>query len=88
MGNKATREIPKALGVFDSSASAWDRRVQVGQAGAGMSNGFNQIGRPRALAIFADWSDRIAAGELPPVPARPQGLERNVVVTSGITATP
>ncbi len=81
MGNKATREIPKALGVFDSSAAAWDRRVQVGQAGNGMSNGFNVIGRPRALAIFADWSDRIAAGELPPIPPRPQGIERNVVVS-------
>ena len=81
MGNQATREIPKALGVFDSSAAAWDRRVQVGQAGAGMSNGFNLIGRQRALAIFADWSDRIAAGELPPMPPRPQGAERNVVVT-------
>ena len=31
MGNKATREIPKALGAFDSSAAAWDRRVQSGQ---------------------------------------------------------
>jgi len=81
MGNKATREIPKSLGVFDSSMAAWDRRVQVGQAGGGMSNGFNVIGRQRALAIFADWSDRIAAGELPPMPPRPQGLERNVVVT-------
>jgi len=81
MGNKATREIPKALGVFDSSAAAWDRRVQVGQAGGGMSNGFNLIGRQRALAIFADWTDRVAAGELPPVPPRPQGVERNVVVT-------
>jgi hypothetical protein len=81
MGNKATREIPKTLGVFDSSAAAWDRRVQVGQAGGGMSAGFNGIGRQRALAIFADWTDRIAGGELPPVPPRPQGAERNVVVT-------
>jgi len=81
MGNKATREVPKSLGVFDSSMAAWDRRVQVGQAGGGMSNGLNAIGRQRALAIFADWSDRIAAGELPPIPQRPQGVERNVVVT-------
>ena len=33
LGNKATREIPKALGTFPSSAAAWDRRVQSGQAG-------------------------------------------------------
>ena len=37
MGNKATREMPASLGTFDSSFAAWDRRVQVGQDGAGMS---------------------------------------------------
>jgi len=31
--------------------------------------------------MFADWTDRIAAGELPPEPPRPQGIERNVVIT-------
>jgi hypothetical protein len=31
--------------------------------------------------MFGDWTDRIAGGELPPVPPRPQGQERNVVVT-------
>jgi len=31
--------------------------------------------------MFADWTDRIAAGEVPPAPKRPQGVERNVVVT-------
>ena len=31
--------------------------------------------------MFADWTDRIAAGELPPAPPRPQGVERNVVIT-------
>jgi hypothetical protein len=82
MGNKATREIPQSLGVFASSTAAWDRRIQSGQAGNGMSNRFNQVGRPRALAMWADWTDRIAAGELPAAaPARPQGRERNVVVS-------
>ena len=33
---------------------------------------------------YADWTERIAKGELPPSkPTRPQGLERNVVVTGG-----
>ena len=49
LGNKATREIPAALGRFPSSAAAWDRRIQSGQAGAQMSGGLNQIG-PRACA--------------------------------------
>ena len=46
-----------------------------------MSARFNQVGRKRALAMFADWSDRVAKGELPTdAPSRPQGKERNVVV--------
>ncbi|HEV8265977.1 MAG TPA: carboxypeptidase-like regulatory domain-containing protein [Gemmatimonadales bacterium] len=81
LGNKATREIPAALGQFESSVAAWDRRVRSGQAGGAMSNTLNQLGRERALAMFADWTDRIAAGEVPPAPPRPQGLERNVVIT-------
>ena len=31
--------------------------------------------------MFADWTDRIAAGEVPPAPPRPQGVERNIVIT-------
>ena len=88
LGNKATREIPKALGTFASTAAAWDRRIQSGQAGAQMSGGLNQIGRERALAMFADWTDRIRGGELPPAPPRPQGLERNVVITEWDWADP
>jgi hypothetical protein len=81
MGSQATREIPKALGTFPSSVSAWDTRVQVGQDGQGMSNMVSGLGRPRGLEMFAGWTDRIAAGALPPVPPRPQGRERNLVLT-------
>ena len=89
MGNKATREIPKSLGTFDNSAEAWDRRIQSGQAGGGMSARFTQVGRRRALAMYADWSDRIANGELPDAaPSRPQGKERNVVITMWDWADP
>src|SRR5207237_64741 len=36
----------------------------------------------RALKLFAGWADRIAAGAVPPAaPQRPQGIERNLVVT-------
>jgi hypothetical protein len=76
MGTEGTREIPKNLGTFESSLAAWQRRIQSGQAGTQMIGGLNQLG-PRALALFADWTDRIAAGELPPAPPRPKGLERN-----------
>jgi hypothetical protein len=88
LGNKATREIPKALGTFHSSLEAWDRRIQSGQAGTQMSGALNNWGKQRALSMFADWTDRIAAGELPPTPPRPQGLERNVVITEWDWAEP
>jgi hypothetical protein len=88
LGNKAMREIPKELGSFPSSVAAWDHRIQVGQAGAQMSRALDQFGRQRILAAFADWTDRIAAGELPPRPPRPQGLERNLVITEWDWADP
>ena len=89
MGNKATREIPERLGKFEHSSAAWDRRVQSGQAGRGMIARFDQVGRPRALGMWADWTDRIAGGELPAsAPSRPQGRERNVVVTMWDWADP
>jgi hypothetical protein len=88
MGDKATREIPKSLGHFDSSTAAWARRVLSGQAGGNMINGLAQLGPERALPMFADWTDRIAAGELPPAPPRPQGVERNIVITEWDWADP
>jgi hypothetical protein len=83
MGGAATRTIPKSLldGAPNSKA-AWDRRIQAGQAGGGMAARFQQVGHQRALDMYADWTDRIAGGELPAAaPERPQGRERNVVVT-------
>ena len=53
-----------------------------------MMGTLNQMGPERALSMFADWTDRIAAGELPPVPSRPQGIERNVVITQWDWADP
>ena len=81
VGNKATREIPKALGTFASSFDAWDKRVQTGQDGQGMSDAVSVLGRRRGLEMFANWTDHIAAGEVPPAPPRPQGRERNLVLT-------
>jgi hypothetical protein len=89
IGSKGTREIPSALGTFPSSAAAWERRVQSGQAGGGMIGSLNQgFGARRAFAMFGDWTDRIAAGALPPAPPRPQGLEQNVVITQWDWADP
>jgi hypothetical protein len=87
MGTKGTREIPKELGSFESSLAAWQRRIQSGQAGPDMINGISRLG-PRALTLFAEWTDRIAAGETPPAPPRPQGIERTVVITEWDWADP
>ena len=88
LGSKGTREIPPSLGPFPSSAVAWERRLQSGQAGVQMMGTLSQLGAQRALAMFADWTDRIAAGEVPGPPPRPRGVERNVVITEWDWADP
>jgi len=88
LGTRGTREIPKELGTFASSTAAWQRRLQSGQAGADMVRTLGNFGPDRALKQFADWTDRIAAGEVPPAPPRPQGIERNVVITEWDWADP
>jgi hypothetical protein len=80
LGSKTTRTIPDKE-KFDSSEAAWAHRVTRGQRGSEMAAFLTRFGRERALKMFADWTDRIAAGEVPPAPPRPQGIERNVVVT-------
>jgi len=81
LGNKATREIPLEFGTFDSMVAAWDRRIQSGQAGGSMSGALDRMGRRGALEMFADWTDRIVSGQVPPSPPRPEGIERHVVIT-------
>ncbi len=82
LGTRAMRAIPRELGTFASSTEAWQRRIQSGQALTQMTTNLGRMGAPRALKLFADWTDRIAAGELPTSkPMRPQGVERNVVLT-------
>jgi len=80
LGSKATRIIPDK-DKFDSAMAAWDHRVQRGQRGSQMNSFMTGFGRQRGLQIFADWTERIAAGEVPVAPPRPNGIERNVVIT-------
>ncbi|HEY6441925.1 MAG TPA: carboxypeptidase-like regulatory domain-containing protein [Candidatus Acidoferrales bacterium] len=88
LGNHYTRTIPPLFGSLDP-AQAWTRRVQSGQAGAMMMGGLAQLGAKRAAELFGDWTTRIANGELPAeVPPRPQGIERNVVITQWDWADP
>src|SRR5437016_6520320 len=73
LGNKATRTIPDALGKFANGYEAWTRRIQSGQASSNMVNNINRLGAQGALKMLGDWTDRIAAGELPASkPRRPE----------------
>jgi hypothetical protein len=82
LGGKATRTIPAALGKFTSGHEAWTRRIQSGQASTQMVNNTDRMGTQAALRMLGDWTDRVAAGELPATkPQRPQGVERNAVIT-------
>jgi hypothetical protein len=73
----------KELGEFKNSEDMWERRVQSGQAMSNMALTLGRMGPNRAYKMFADWTDRVAAGELPSdKPERPKGVERNVVITS------
>ncbi len=75
----------EALGVDGKDTrAAWKALLQQGQAGGAMIGAVNNLmtNDGGLLARLADWTDRIAAGELPKQkPDRPQGVERNIVVT-------
>ena len=83
LGQESTRTIPAQLGQFKTGAEAWGRRIGSGQTGEFMMNRLAvQLGGV-PFKYFGDWTDRVARGELPRhKPPRPQGIERNVVVTS------
>ena len=87
LGTLSTRTFPKDVPhpfpPFNNAEEAWLRRVQSGQAGEQMFTiAMRELGGA-AFRYFGDWTDRIARGELPHTkPARPQGVERNIVVTT------
>ena len=82
LGTAVTRTLSHMdhLG-FKTPEEAWIYRTQLGVRGSSMAGTFAQFGQQNAAHIFADWTTRIANGEVPPQPPRPQGVERNVVVT-------
>jgi hypothetical protein len=81
LGQLSTRTIPKAFEPFESHEQAWIRRVQAGQSGQMMFAQMNTMGS-LSFKLFGDWTERVAKGELPHAkPMRPQGTERNIVVT-------
>jgi hypothetical protein len=88
LGTKGTRTMPKDFAHMKST-EAWARRIASGQAMTQMINVLNRFDRERVLSDWADWTDRVAAGELPFArPDRPQGVERNVMLTLWDWSTP
>src|SRR5579862_49116 len=81
LGQLATRTLPAAFANMPSE-EAWTRRVQSGQAAPLMINPLAGDLGGVPFKYFADWTDSIAKGALPHAkPPRPQGVERNVVIT-------
>ncbi len=82
LGQLSTRTIPKYHLDGKTHQEAWVRRIQSGQAGENMVLiAAGQLGG-LPFKYLGDWTERVAKGELPfAKPARPQGVERNIVVT-------
>ena len=76
------QNVPHPFPPFKNSEEAWFRRIQSGQGGVTMFNNVVKELGGAPIKYFADWTDRIAKGELPHAqPPRPQGIERNLVIT-------
>ncbi len=89
LGTKGTRTMPKDFAHYKSSTEAWGRRITSGQAMTQMMNVLSRLDSERALTLWGDWTDRVAAGELPfDRPERPKGVERNIVLTEWEWSTP
>ena len=81
LGNKLTRSLDHLSHLdFETSIEAWQYRTAMGIRGPFMAAFAGRYG-PRGIEMYADWTDRIAAGEVPPTPPRPSGIERNIVIT-------
>ena len=87
LGQLSTRTFPKNMphpfGKFNNSQEMWFRRIQSGQSGESMFGTMVKQMGGAPIRYLADWTDRVAKGELPHAkPERPQGVERNIVVTT------
>jgi len=89
LGTPGMRTVPAYFSKAGNSVEVWRQRLRAGSAQFFMARDINRLDGERALKLFADWTDRIAAGELPfASPERPKGVERNVVITTWEWSTP
>jgi hypothetical protein len=61
-----------------TTAKDWDSMFLRAQS---MHRELEAMGKPVVEKMLADWGARVAAGEVPPAPPRPTGIERNVVIS-------
>jgi hypothetical protein len=84
LGNRLTRSVDhvlKARPELKTHAEAWEWRLGTGVRGTSMYAALTAQGKERSLTTFSQWTEGIAGGALPPMPPRPKGVERNVVLT-------
>ena len=71
LGNQLTRSVDhvlKAKPELKTHAEAWEWRLGTGVRGTSMYAVLNNQGKDRLLKTYADWTERIAKGEVPPAP--------------------
>jgi hypothetical protein len=74
LGTQITRSVDhvfKAKPELKTHAEAWEWRLGTGVRGTNMYSVLNNQGKDPALKVYADWSERIAKGEVPAAPPRP-----------------
>ncbi len=84
LGNALTRDTKHVFAAkpeLKTDEEAWEWRLGVGVRGTNMYSVLNTQGKTESLKTFADWTRRIEKGEVPPMPPRPTGVERNIVAT-------
>jgi len=84
LGNQLTRSVDhilKAKPELMTHEQAWEWRLGTGVRGTSMYGVITNQGINRSVKVYADWTQRVAKGEVPPAPPRPTGIERNLVLT-------
>lgn len=84
LGNAETRDLSHVFAGkpgLKTPEEAWEWRLGTGVRGNSMYGVLTTQGKEPTLKSWADWTNRIQKGEVPPAPPRPTGIERNVVAT-------
>jgi len=85
LGNTLDRDVKHVFAakpdLVKTHLDAWEWRLGVGVRGTNMYSTMTGMGKTETLKALADWTERIEKGELPPIPPRPSGIERNIVST-------